>query len=86
MPTLTPSPKKVSLAACEKWAARQSPDAIEMWGIRENGTSSREIAILRLTLSCLGDEPPEIVGFGSSVGFDAAYCEKHPDKKICEAQ
>ena len=37
----------------------------------------------RLVDSCLGQEPPEIVGFDSSVGFNLTYCEKHPKQKIC---
>jgi hypothetical protein len=83
MPVLTPNPKIPSPTACEEWAAKQDADAIEMWGIQENGTSSRAVAIHRLARSCLGQRPPEIVGFGSSVGFDDAYCEKHPNIKLC---
>jgi hypothetical protein len=83
---LTPSPEHPTLRECQEWAAMQDEDAIYMWGIREDGTSSREIAILRLTLHCLGDAPPEIVGFGSSAGFDEAYCERHPDVQLCQAR
>lgn len=77
MPTLTPKPKPMTPAACEKWAASQDDDAIGMWGIQETGVSSRDLALRRLALSCLGDPPPEIVGFGSSAGFDEGYCRKH---------
>lgn len=55
-----------------------------MWGIQESGNSSRDIALLRLALSCLGDKTPEIVGFGSSAGFDATYCKKHRSAQICK--
>jgi hypothetical protein len=84
MPTLTSMPKAASPGACEKWAGRQNADAIEMWGIQENGRSSREEALRRLTLSCRGKASPEIVGFGSSVGFDEMYCRKHPEVEICK--
>jgi hypothetical protein len=84
MPLLTPKPNPASAETCQKWAASQDDDAIEMWGIQENGSSSRDIALLRLALSCLGDRPPEIVGFGSSAGFDASYCKKHRGAPICK--
>jgi hypothetical protein len=84
MPLLTPKPQNPSLAACGAWAAKQDDDAIEMWGIQEDGTSSRAIAIDRLARSCMGQRPPEIVGFGSSVGFNEAYCEKHSTIKLCK--
>ena len=83
MPMLTPAPKVPTLKSCQKWAAGQDEDPIAMWGIREDGSSSSDIAVLRLTLFCLGDTPPEIVGFGSSAGFDQAYCEKHPNIQLC---
>jgi hypothetical protein len=83
MPTLTPTPDPATPDACKAWAASQDEDAIEMWGIQESGDSSPEIAVQRLALFCQGDQPPEIVGFGSSVGFDDAYCQNHPKQKIC---
>jgi hypothetical protein len=79
MPALTSTPKPISLRSCQKWAAQQDPNAIEMWGIQEDGTTSRRIAIKRLTRSCLGHKSPEIVGFYSSAGFARDYCAKHPD-------
>jgi hypothetical protein len=85
MPPLTPLPAPISLAACQKWAAAQSEDAFDIWGLQENGRSSHDVALLRLALSCLGDKQAEIVGFGSSVGFDAAYCAKHSEAAICNA-
>jgi hypothetical protein len=32
---------------------------------------------------CLGKPKPEIVGFGSSAGFDRDYCRHHPRQKMC---
>jgi hypothetical protein len=88
MPRLTPEPKPATPTTCKEWAAKQDNapdnDALEMWGIQENGISSRDVALRRLFLYCLGQSPPEIVGFGSSVGFNEAYCEKHPTTKLCK--
>jgi hypothetical protein len=83
MPPLTNKPEITSLAACRAWAVQQSTEAIQMWGIQEDGTRSRPVAIDRLTMSCMGQESPEIVGFGSSIGFDQDYCGKHRTFKIC---
>lgn len=63
MPLLTTLPKQPTLAACQKWAATQSVDAIEMWGTQLSGEPSLEVALIRLTHSCMGDDEPEIVGF-----------------------
>jgi hypothetical protein len=88
MPRLTPEPNPATPKACKEWAAKQDNapdnDAIEMWGIQEDGTSSRDVALRRLFLHCLGQHPPEIVGFGSSVGFNETYCRNHPKFKICK--
>lgn len=84
MPPLTEKPTSPTIASCLKWADVQDDDAIYMWGIQESGKSSRDVAVLRLALSCLGDKPPEIVGFGSSVGFDTAYCKKHRNAQVCK--
>jgi hypothetical protein len=54
-----------------------------MWGIKQDGTSSDSEAVSRLTRWCLSKKMPEIVGFGSSVGFDQAYCNKYPAIKLC---
>ena len=83
-PLLTPKPKKPSQAACREWAAKQDDDAIEMWGTQEDGTSSRISALDRLARSCMGQRPPEIIGFGSSAGFDDEYCKRHPKFKLCQ--
>jgi hypothetical protein len=84
MPMLSSEPFPASPAACQKWADLQSGDALDMWGLNEDGSWSREVAVLRLTLTCLGGARPEIVGFGSSVGFDDAYCTKHREFGICK--
>lgn len=84
MPMLTSSPKPPTPTACKKWAAKQDADAIGMWGIQDDGTSSRAVALRRLANSCMGHRPPDIVGFGSSAGFDEAYCEKHTTLKLCK--
>lgn len=83
MPMLTEAPKRPTAAACGKWAAEQSDDALEMWGIQPNGKTSNSIALDRLKRSCMGESRPGIVGFGSSVGFDDAYCEKHAKEHLC---
>lgn len=84
MPPLTPTPKPASHSACERWAARQDEDAIYMWGTMEAGGTSKPFAITRLTAFCMGGEKPDIIGFGSSVGFDDAYCAKHRAAPICQ--
>jgi hypothetical protein len=84
MPLLTTEPGNPSPSSCKAWARKQSDDAIQMWGIQEDGTSSHNVAIDRLARSCMGQRPPEIVGFGSSAGFDDGYCKKHPAAKICK--
>jgi hypothetical protein len=86
MPTLTPVPGRVTPNSCRTWATAQSSDAIDMWGIKEDGSSSGDVAALRLTTFCMGGGRPEIVGFGSSVGFDHEYCVRHPDAGVCTVQ
>jgi hypothetical protein len=84
MPLLTDEPKPATLETCRIWADKQSQDAIDMWGVQEDGTYSDEVALERLYQKCLGYEPPEIVGFESSIGFNITYCEMHPTQKICD--
>jgi hypothetical protein len=86
MPALTPIPSRVTLDSCQAWATAQSSDAIDMWGIKEDGSSSSEVATLRLATFCMGGGRPEIVGFGSSVGFDRDYCARHADAGVCSAK
>ena len=83
MPRLTPKPTNPSPGACKAWAENQDDDAMEMWGIQEDGSNSRAAAIDRLARSCMGQHLPEIVGFGSSAGFNQSYCRKHPTVKVC---
>lgn len=84
MPTLSPTPSHPTEEACGTWAATQDDDAIYMWGMQKDGTTSKEVAINRLARSCMGTNPPAIVGFGSSDGFDQAYCKNHAAQKICK--
>lgn len=86
MPILTTSPKQPNLAICRKWAASQSADAIETWGTQLSGKPSRDVGLMRLTLSRLGDDTPEIVGFSDSVGVADAFCEKHKSAKLCKGR
>ncbi len=83
MPLLTAQPGTPTLIGCREWALSQTEDAIEMWGRKQNGSSSRDTAIKRLIDLCRGVQPPDIVYFGSSVGFDDAYCKEHKTEKIC---
>lgn len=83
MPTLTELPKPAQPSACHTWASKQSQDAFDIWGIENSGSTTRGVAIDRLTTYCMGGKLPEIVGFGSSVGFNDAYCEAHRGTTIC---
>lgn len=84
MPLLTTQPVPATGSSCEKWAAEQDEDALYMWGQQEDGTSSNEVAKLRLTLHCLGEQIPPIVTFGSSPGASQAFCADHATTPICE--
>lgn len=83
MPVLTPSPSPATAATCTHWALQQDEDALYMWGTTESGDFSKVDAIRTLVGFCLGREAPDIVGWGSSAGFDDAYCEKHANAQIC---
>lgn len=83
MPTLTATPSSRTLQSCQQWAANQDDDAKAMWGLLESGSVNEDVASLRLTLSCLGDTPPAIVGFGSSAGAAQAFCKTHRRAQIC---
>lgn len=84
MPMLTPLPAPATLEACQRWAATQGEEAREMWGVMESGKYLPDVGTLRLSLMCLGDKPPAIVGFGSSAGGDATYCKANPRAPICK--
>lgn len=86
MPALTALPAPATLQSCQAWATGQSADAFDMWGVMESGKNSKDVATLRLTLTCLGDRPPAIVGFGSSAGGDAAFCKTHRRAAICASR
>jgi hypothetical protein len=83
MPKLTPLPAVVTLQSCQQWAKDQDEDARYMWGQLESGKVSEDVAQLRLALSCLGDTPPPIVGFGSSAGAAREFCKTHRRAPIC---
>lgn len=84
MPNLTDRPQPNTLQACQQWASKQSSDAIEIWGLKEDGSSSKDFAISRLTSSCIGDSFSDLVGFGSSVGYRGAFCASHVTLKLCK--
>jgi hypothetical protein len=83
MPTLTPRPHDNTVRACSAWAREQDEEAIGMWGVQQRGGSSYELGLHRLTSQCLGEPVSDIVGFGSSVGFDDEYCSRHRDVPVC---
>jgi hypothetical protein len=83
MPMLTPSPQDNTVRACASWAREQDEEAIDMWGMQQSGGSSYELGIHRLTSQCLGEPVSDIVGSGSSLGFDDEYCAKHHDAAVC---
>jgi hypothetical protein len=85
MPLLSEKPTMRTDAACWTWAEEQAKDeeVAYMWGILDDGNSDRAVAVRRLADDCLGKPKPEIVGFGSSAGFDRDYCHRHPRQKIC---
>ena len=83
MPMLTPLPESITVRTCSEWARAQDEEAIDMWGVQQEGSGSYELGIHRLTSECLGEPVSDIVGFGSSVGFDDKYCSRHRDVPIC---
>ncbi|WP_267361479.1 MULTISPECIES: hypothetical protein [unclassified Methylobacterium] len=83
MPSLTDLPRDRTMLTCQQWATSQDEEAIYMWGLLESGKTSEDVGRLRLALSCLGDRPPEIVGFGSSVGAADQFCKTRPRVPVC---
>jgi hypothetical protein len=85
MPLLSDKPTMRTDAACWAWAEEQAKDeeVASMWGILDDGNSDRAVAVKRLADDCIGKPKPEIVGFGSSAGFDGDYCRHHHHQKIC---
>jgi hypothetical protein len=87
MPNLGPMPSVRTPSACHAWADKQliiDEDNESMWGMKEDGSSSRTFAIRRLTDHCLGKPTPAIVGVGSSIGYALSYCKRHPSAKLCD--
>ena len=83
MPELSRFLRARTDGACREWATNQGEDARYAWGMQEDGSSSLKSATARLRDECRGFAKPEIVGFGSSAGFDEAYCARHPGFRIC---
>jgi hypothetical protein len=85
MPILDDMPPVRTDKTCWEWADREAADAdvTQMWGILEDGSSDRAIAVRRLAENCEGKPKPEIMGVGSSAGYDEFYCRKHSQQKIC---
>jgi hypothetical protein len=85
MPLLGDMPSRRTDEACWAWADPQTKneDVAFMWGILDDGNSDRAVAVRRLADDCLGKPKAEIVGFGSSAGFDRDYCRRHSRQKIC---
>jgi hypothetical protein len=83
-PKMTAAPAMATQQTCKAWAAKQNEDVIYMWGQTESGATSPAIAKHRLVGYCMGLGAPEIVNFGSSVGFDEGYCAKNAAAPICE--
>ncbi len=54
-----------------------------MWGLLDSGGHADAVGIERLALSCMDGTRPEIVGLGSSAGYDDFYCRKYPRVAIC---
>lgn len=86
MPALTQQPASPTLTACFDWSKAQNLEALEVWGTQPSGESSTEVGSLRLTLFCLGDEAPSIVGISSSAGAAESYCNDHSDQPICQSR
>ena len=83
MTPLTDMPSGKSVEACHQWATGQDEDNIDIWGMQDSGMNSQAVAVDRLARFCIDGSKPEIVGFGSSVGFDGIYCRKHSSATIC---
>jgi hypothetical protein len=87
MPLLPDMPRNRSSRACRGWAEeaiKSDQDVAMMWGLKEDGTSSGQIAIKRLVANCLRKEMPEIVGFYSSAGVAQTFCETHMQTQLCK--
>jgi len=85
MPLLGEMPSKRTDEACWAWVDQQAKDddVAFMWGVLDDGDTDRAVAARRLFDDCLDKPKPEIVGFGSSAGFDRDYCSRHSRQTIC---
>ena len=83
MPVLGDKPASLNLSTCEAWAKRQDADAIEMWGIQEDGVASHDLGIHRLVSECMGDGTPDIVYSQSSAGSHEEFCGTHQTIGLC---
>jgi hypothetical protein len=72
MPRLDELPPVPTDQACRAWAAEQiyHEDVAVMWGVLNDGSYDPAVAVKRLADNCLGKPKPEIVGVGSSAGYD----------------
>lgn len=91
MPPLPDEPSLKNTKSCRLWSQKAirskenaSSDIVYMWGLKDDGTSSRIIAVHRLSEFCRGKNPPMIVGFYSSVGTAERYCEDHASTRLCK--
>ena len=85
MPLLGEKPTTRTDEACWAWAKEQAKDneVAFMWGLREDGSAERAIAERRLADDCVGKPKPDIVGVGSSAGYDRNYRRGHRGQPIC---
>ena len=85
LPKLTDKPPVINSGSCARWATNQNPAVVyPIWGIQEDGSVSNAVAIKRLVDVCMGKPMPEILGFGTSAGFEKNYCGRHPTFGICK--
>ena len=82
-PSMTDFPSVKSLGNCERWAASQDDEARTIWGLLPSGKTSSEVAKMRLTLYCIGDDVPGLATVGTSVGAAEDYCKDHSDFPVC---
>jgi hypothetical protein len=74
-----------TVQACWACADQQAKDEEIAFirGMLDDGNGDRAVAVGQLADDCLGKPKAEIVGFGSSAGFDRDYYRHHPRQKIC---
>ena len=82
-PELSSGPRNASLSTCGRWAAAQSGEALNFWGLTIEGKKSVALAVSRLTSSCLGDGMPDVVASQTSAGMHETYCSAHTTTAVC---